>query len=71
MIGHVHARCGGVGGGKRTTGLAQVLAPGRLTIAVNSGGDVDHPGLTICPDIDSVVFVLAGLNNTQRGWGVG
>ena len=50
--------------------MAAVLPPGRLTIAVNTGDDFEHLGLTICPDIDSVVYALAGLNDTVRGWGV-
>lgn len=70
MSGHVLALSGGVGGAKLCAGLAAVLPPERLTIAVNTGDDFEHLGLTICPDIDSVVYALAGLNDTQRGWGV-
>jgi LPPG:FO 2-phospho-L-lactate transferase len=70
MSGHVLAISGGVGGAKLAAGLAAVLPPDRLTIAVNTGDDFEHLGLTICPDIDSVVYALAGLNDTQRGWGV-
>lgn len=70
MTGHVLALSGGVGGAKLAAGLASVLPPERLTIAVNTGDDFEHLGLTICPDIDSVVYALAGLNDTQRGWGV-
>ncbi len=68
--GHVLALSGGVGGAKLAAGLAAVLPPGRLTIAVNTGDDFEHLGLTICPDIDSVVYALAGLNDTVRGWGI-
>ncbi len=68
--GHILALSGGVGGAKLAAGLAAVLPPERLTIAVNTGDDFEHLGLTICPDIDSVVYALAGLNDTQRGWGV-
>ena len=70
MSGHVLAISGGVGGAKLAVGLAAVLPPERLTIAVNTGDDFEHLGLTICPDIDSVVYALAGLNDTQRGWGM-
>jgi LPPG:FO 2-phospho-L-lactate transferase len=70
MSGHILALSGGVGGAKLAAGLADVLPPERLTIAVNTGDDFEHLGLTICPDIDSVVYALAGLNDTQRGWGV-
>ncbi|MDE2405258.1 MAG: 2-phospho-L-lactate transferase [Sphingomonadales bacterium] len=68
--GHVLALSGGVGGAKLAAGLAAVLPPERLTIAVNTGDDFEHLGLTVCPDIDSVVYALAGLNDSVRGWGV-
>lgn len=67
---HVLALSGGVGGAKLAQGLTAVLPPERLTIAVNTGDDFEHLGLTICPDIDSVIYALAGMNDTQRGWGV-
>jgi LPPG:FO 2-phospho-L-lactate transferase len=70
VSGHILALTGGVGGAKLAAGLAAVLPPERLTIAVNTGDDFEHLGLTICPDIDSVVYALAGLNDTVRGWGV-
>ena len=70
MSGHVLALSGGVGGAKLAAGLAAVLAPEDLTIAVNTGDDFEHLGLTICPDIDSVTYAMAGLNDTERGWGV-
>lgn len=70
MSGHVLALSGGVGGAKLAAGLADVLAPGRLTIAVNTGDDFEHLGLTICPDIDPVLYTMAGLNDRQRGWGM-
>ncbi len=68
--GHILALSGGVGGAKLVAGLAAVLPPERLTIVVNTGDDFDHLGLTICPDIDSVTYALAGLNDALRGWGV-
>ena len=61
---------GGVGGAKLAAGLAQVLAPEDLTIAVNTGDDFVHLGLAISPDLDTVMYTLAGLNDTQRGWGL-
>lgn len=70
MSGHILALSGGVGGAKLAAGLADVLAPGRLTVAVNTGDDFEHLGLTICPDIDSVLYAMAGLNDRQRGWGM-
>lgn len=67
---HVLALSGGVGGAKLAAGLAAVLEPDDLTIVVNTADDFEHLGLTICPDTDSVTYALAGLNDTQRGWGV-
>ena len=44
-------------------------ATGALTVIVNTGDDFEHWGLTICPDIDTVLYGLAGVNNPQTGWG--
>jgi LPPG:FO 2-phospho-L-lactate transferase len=68
--GHILALSGGVGGAKLAAGLCAVLPPERLTIVVNTGDDFEHLGLTICPDLDSVTYALADLNDTVRGWGV-
>jgi LPPG:FO 2-phospho-L-lactate transferase len=68
--GHVLALCGGVGGAKLAAGLAAVLPPERLTIVVNTGDDFEHLGLSISPDIDTVLYTLSGLNDEQRGWGL-
>ena len=70
MSGHILALSGGVGGAKLAAGLAAVLPPERLSIVVNTGDDFEHLGLTICPDLDSVTYALADLNDTDRGWGV-
>lgn len=67
--GHYLALCGGVGGAKLADGLAQLLPPDVLTTAVNVGDDFEHLGLTICPDIDTVLYTLAGLAHPQQGWG--
>lgn len=64
------ALAGGVGGARLAHGLAQVLDPRELTIAVNTGDDFVHLGLYVAPDIDTVMYTLAGINDTQRGWGV-
>jgi len=69
-VSHILALSGGVGGAKLAAGLAAVLPPEDLTIAVNTGDDFEHLGLTVCPDIDSVVYALAGLNDEKRGWGI-
>lgn len=63
------ALCGGVGGAKLVLGLARALAPEALTVVVNTGDDFEHLGLTICPDIDTVTYTLAGLADPIRGWG--
>ena len=63
------ALSGGVGGAKLADGLARVLPPGALTVAVNTGDDFVHLGLTICPDLDTVLYTLSGLANQQQGWG--
>jgi LPPG:FO 2-phospho-L-lactate transferase len=68
--GHVLALCGGVGGAKLAAGLAAVLAPDQLTVVVNTGDDFEHVGLSISPDIDTVLYTLSGLNDEQRGWGL-
>jgi len=61
---------GGVGGAKLAYGLAQLVAPERLTIIVNTGDDFWHYGLRICPDLDTIMYTLSGLVNTTMGWGV-
>ena len=63
------ALAGGVGGAKLAHGLAQILAPEDLTIIVNTGDDFEHLGLSICPDLDTVCYTLAGLANPETGWG--
>ena len=65
----VIALAGGVGGAKFAAGLQETLPPGALTVIVNTGDDFEHWGLTICPDIDTVLYGLAGVNNPQTGWG--
>ncbi|MDB5393920.1 MAG: cofD [Rhodospirillales bacterium] len=64
------ALAGGVGGAKLAEGLAAILPPGELTVAVNTGDDFEHLGLRISPDIDTVTYTLAGLNNQEQGWGL-
>ncbi|MBL4800449.1 MAG: 2-phospho-L-lactate transferase [Emcibacter sp.] len=64
------ALAGGVGGAKLAQGLAAVLSPKDLKIIVNTGDDFTHMGLFISPDIDTVTYTLAGLNNKELGWGL-
>jgi LPPG:FO 2-phospho-L-lactate transferase len=63
------ALAGGVGGAKFSDGLAQNLPPEDLAIIVNTGDDFEHLGLYISPDLDTVCYTLAGLVNSETGWG--
>ncbi len=65
----VVALSGGVGGAKLARGLSRELAPDELVVVCNTGDDFEHLGLTICPDLDSVVYAVAGLADEARGWG--
>jgi LPPG:FO 2-phospho-L-lactate transferase len=66
----VCALAGGVGGAKLAAGLQDVLQPGELTVVVNTADDFELWGLRICPDLDTVMYTLAGIANPQTGWGV-
>jgi len=66
----VVALAGGVGGAKLAHGLQQVLAPGGLSVVVNTGDDVERHGLLVCPDHDTVLYTLAGLADREHGWGL-
>lgn len=68
---NVVALAGGVGGAKLAAGLTAVVPPEQLTIVVNTGDDFQHLGLTICPDLDTVVYTLGGVANAATGWGRG
>lgn len=65
----VVALAGGVGGAKLVFGLDRILQPGDLTVIVNTGDDFEHYGLFISPDIDTVCYHLAELNDPETGWG--
>ena len=69
MTGHVVALCGGVGGAKLAHGLSLALPPEELSVIVNTGDDFQHLGLQVAPDLDSVIYALAGLSDPVRGWG--
>lgn len=60
---------GGVGGAKFALGLARVLRPEQLTIIANTGDDFRHLGLAISPDLDTLMYTLAGIVNEDTGWG--
>lgn len=67
--GKVVALAGGVGGARLAHGLAQLDASA-LTVIVNTGDDFEHLGLPIWPDIDTVLYTLAGIANRSQGWGI-
>lgn len=62
--------CGGLGGSRFVDALAQAAGPERVTAIVNVGDDVEILGLHVSPDLDTVLYTLAGLLDEERGWGV-
>lgn len=64
------ALAGGVGGARTAAGLARCVAPGKLSVIVNTADDFEHLGLSICPDLDTVMYTLAGLEDAEQGWGL-
>src|SRR3569833_1021779 len=69
MSGKILALAGGVGGAKLALGLAHTLPAAELTVAVNTADDFEHLGLSICPDLDTVMYTLGGVANPETGWG--
>lgn len=67
--GRVLAISGGIGGAKLALGLYRTLAPDALSVVCNTGDDFEHLGLQISPDVDTVLYTLAGLANRELGWG--
>jgi len=65
----VVALSGGVGGAKLALGLYRTLPPARLMVVCNTGDDFEHLGLSISPDLDTVLYTLAGIANPETGWG--
>lgn len=61
---------GGTGAGKLAVGLQQELGPGELTVIANVADDCEFWGLQVSPDVDSVLFRLAGIFNEDSGFGV-
>jgi LPPG:FO 2-phospho-L-lactate transferase len=60
---------GGVGGARFVRGLVESLSPADVTVIGNVGDDVEVLGVHVSPDLDSVIYALAGLNDEERGWG--
>ena len=67
---NVVALAGGTGGAKLAHGLQTVLAPGALTVVVNTGDDTERHGLLVMPDHDAVMYMLAERFDDDRGWGL-
>lgn len=65
----VVALSGGVGGAKLALGLSMVLNADELLIVANTADDFEHLGFYICPDIDTLLYTLGGVSNTETGWG--
>jgi LPPG:FO 2-phospho-L-lactate transferase len=60
---------GGVGGARFVQGLVAAVEPSDVTVIGNVGDDVEVLGLHVSPDLDSILYALAGLNDEKRGWG--
>ncbi len=61
---------GGVGGARLAEGLHRALPPGHLSVLTNTGDDFELLGLRVCPDLDTVLYTLAGRADPDRGWGL-
>jgi LPPG:FO 2-phospho-L-lactate transferase len=61
---------GGVGAARLLRGLVSLVDPDHLTVVVNTGDDEDFYGLHVSPDLDTIVYTLAGLAPRDRGWGI-
>ena len=65
----VVALSGGIGGAKLALGLSRIVPADDLLVVANVGDDFEHLGLHISPDVDTLMYTLAGLDNTKLGWG--
>jgi LPPG:FO 2-phospho-L-lactate transferase len=68
--GPVVVLAGGVGAARFLRGLTRVVPPDELVVVVNTGDDIRWHGLHVAPDLDTVMYWLAGLADEQRGWGI-
>ena len=66
----VAALCGGVGAARFLRGLVEVVDPRRVVAVVNTGDDTILHGLHVSPDLDTIVYTLAGAISRERGWGL-
>ena len=70
LVRDVVVLAGGVGAARFLEGVVQVVDPSRVTVIVNTGDDAEFYGLTVSPDVDIVLFTLAGIVEPSQGWGV-
>jgi LPPG:FO 2-phospho-L-lactate transferase len=70
MTGRVVALSGGIGGAKLALGLSRILPADELIVVANTGDDFEHLGLAISPDLDTLMYTLAGLADEAQGWGL-
>ena len=68
--GRIAVLAGGVGAARLVRGLARIVPPARLTVVVNVGDDERFFGLDVSPDLDTIVYTLAGVAPPRRGWGI-
>jgi len=68
--GPILALSGGVGGAKLALGLSHSLPPERLYVLANTADDFEHLGLQVSPDLDTLMYTLAGISNPETGWGL-
>jgi LPPG:FO 2-phospho-L-lactate transferase len=66
----ITALAGGVGAARFLTGLVKLVDEKALSIIVNTGDDIELFGLHISPDIDIVIYTLAGIVDEEKGWGI-
>ena len=64
------ALAGGVGAARFLCGLVDVVPADEIAVVLNTGDDDEFHGLWVCPDVDSVLYALAGANNPETGWGL-
>lgn len=69
-VAKVTALAGGVGGAKLAAGLEAALPEAGLSVVVNTADDFELWGLRICPDLDTIMYTLAGIANPETGWGI-
>lgn len=67
--GKIVALSGGIGGAKLALGLSRILPSGALSVIANTADDSEQLGLHVSPDIDTLMYTLAGLSDPERGWG--